>query len=289
MGFESEILADSVAETAPYRLTTFRVKVPAIIQPQMLRHRMFSFSVASTRAIPLQRQIEAVEADPFVPIFWGKSQRGMQAGEELDDDEVLTCRSVWAGGCHWATYSVRCLERVGLHKQTAARLLSPFSWVDMVLTGVWPAFANFFALRCHEAAQPEIRRIAVMMACLYRDRMPRPLEPGQWHLPFVMGTERRVLSGPDQIAVSVARCARVSYNRPGVYQIGDIQPDRRLYNQLLADLHVSPMEHQAQAPREGELVAGREGNLIGWIQYRQTLTPNVHTGFDFATLDRSRA
>lgn len=298
MAFECEILADSVADSVPHRLTTFRVKIPAIIQPQILRHRMFSFSVASTRAIPLKKQIEAVDNDPFIPIHWGKARGGMQADEELGELDRWKCSDWWRMACRDARATTRALDQIGLHKQVTARLLTPFAWVDMVMTGIWPAFANFFALRCHLKAQPEIRRIAAMMARAYRDSIPQKLEPGWWHLPYLTPEElidlRRVRLEdkylyPEllriQLASSVARCGRVSYGRHGQNQFDRVQ-EMDFYKKRRREGDWSVFEHQARVPSEGEDIAIFQGNLWGWIQCRQTLNPNVYTEFDFSILDR---
>jgi hypothetical protein len=47
-----------------------------------MTHRVFSRNAGSSRAIPVKKLIEDVLTDPFIPIFWGSNQKGMQAGEE---------------------------------------------------------------------------------------------------------------------------------------------------------------------------------------------------------------
>lgn len=49
---------------------------------------------------------------------------------------------------------------------------------------------NFFNLRCHPAAQPELRKIAEMMRDARNASTPRP---GKWHLPFSTDDERNVM------------------------------------------------------------------------------------------------
>ena len=58
---------------------------------------------------------------------------------------------------HWL------LEKVGLHKQLTNRLLEPWMWVTVIVSST--QWNNFYALRCHKDAQPEIRRIALLMRC----------------------------------------------------------------------------------------------------------------------------
>jgi Thymidylate synthase complementing protein len=307
MGMEVEILADSACETAPHRLTTFRVRVPVFVHYEILRHRAFSFSVASTRAIPLRKQIQAVIDDPFIPIYWGAAKSGMQPGGDLPEGVQQDCLTWWLGACDEAVGYAKDLDSFGLHKQTAARLLMPFAWMDMVITTCAPGLMNFFRLRCDEKVQAETRRVAVRMALAYRDSTPRQLEPGEWHLPYVTAEELAVLcdarvpggrSEASRLAdvesltrillkYSVARCSRVSFLRHGADK-PDPEKDRKSHDDRVAAGDWSVAEHQCRMPYPGEDIRGLEGNLPGVIQYRQLLSPNVHTDFDFATLDRFR-
>jgi hypothetical protein len=321
MSYEVEILADSICETAPHRLTTILLKgVSVHAHYEILRHRMFSFSVASTRAIPLRKQIRAVKFDTFVPDEWGSEKSGMQAGDQLTGSDLHLAYQRWLRAKDDAVEHVESLERIGLHKQTAARLLMPFARMDMVITGCSPAWMNFFALRCSRAADPSCRKVAVLMADAYRKSTPRVLKPGWWHLPYVTSEEldswRALLDMgcadyiDRLVKFSVARCARVSFLRHGTDN-ADPDEDIKAHDRHLANGHWSTFEHQAQAPPIGHPASRTievpvaasvleqhpdmvrnvfpgshlSGNLPGWIQYRKTLQPNVHTDFDFSTLD----
>jgi hypothetical protein len=220
----------------------------------------------------------------------------MQATEELDDARAKMATKAWLKARDHALNQADSLAALGVHKQVANRLLEPFMWVDVVATAT--DWANFFALRCHDAAQPEMQKLAVMMARAYRDSKPAQLEPGQWHLPYVSAGELATLheleQGNDQataesfretlIKFSVARCARVSY-KPHDSDKPDREADLRLYDQLLADKHMSPFEHQGHAVKWGPHDY-RSGNFVGWFQYRQGIRNQVHTTFDFAALDK---
>src|SRR5580692_7015772 len=84
MGYDAKILADSVSP-AGHRLTTFEVTFPRIVLAEFNTHRMFSRNSASSRAIPVTKMLERVRTDPFVPTYWGKNQKGMQAAEQISD------------------------------------------------------------------------------------------------------------------------------------------------------------------------------------------------------------
>ena len=86
MAFSARILKDSISSSG-VRLTTFEVVMPRIVTAEFNTHRMLSRNSASSRAIPVEKRIAAVEADPFVPEAFGKNKGGMQATEDLDSEE----------------------------------------------------------------------------------------------------------------------------------------------------------------------------------------------------------
>lgn len=265
-GYQCEIIADSV-NPAGVRLTTMRLKYPLIVHGEMTRHRCFSRSVASNRAIPTERIIAMVEQDPFVPIWWGRNQPGMQAEEELGDQEQTHALVGWLGARDAAVEHCRHLAgALQLHKQIANRLMMPFQWVTEVITGT--DWANFFALRCHPAAQPEVRKIAEMMRDAYRSSSPDvDFHEGDWHLPFIWPEEELDLLDVLK-RVSAARCARTSYQTHEGKR-STIAEDLALFARLAGSepVHASPTEHQAEAMMDG----GYYANFRGWRQFRSQI------------------
>lgn len=262
MGYSARILADSLSP-AGCRLTTFEVTFPRIVLAEFNTHRMLSRNSASSRAIPVEKRIAAVEADPFIPESFGRNQRGMQAGEALDGTEAAAAEHSWRVACRMAIGEARVLAGLGVHKQLANRLIEPFCWHTVIVSAT--EWRNFFGLRCHPAAQPEIRRIAEMMRALYDASAPTRLHIGEWHLPLV-SAEERVEVAPHRLPlVSAGRCARVSYLTHDGRR--DLAEDVRLANQLMADGHMSPFEHPAQALA----IPDQIGNFSGFLQLRKQI------------------
>ncbi len=85
MAYDAKILADSINPRGQ-RLTTMVLTYPRCVHAEFMTHRTFSRNSASSRAIPFEKMIARIEADPFVPIEWGKNQPGMQAREAFDPD-----------------------------------------------------------------------------------------------------------------------------------------------------------------------------------------------------------
>jgi thymidylate synthase ThyX len=267
MEFKVNVVLDSIAPSQA-RLTTLEVTMPRFLLAQFNTHRSFSRNAASSRAIPTAKMLERIRENPFVPEEWGSNQRGMQAGPSLTGESAEEARKAWLA-CRDQTIGwVEGLLELGVHKQLANRLLEPFMWVTVIVSAT--EWANFFHLRLHEDAQPELQKVARLMAEALAGSTPQPVEIGGWHLPYIQEEECRELPLEIQQQCSVARCARVSYLTHDGKR--DIQKDQELYERLLGGSgfgHWSPFEHVA-TPRAGDRPDPREGNYRGWLQYRKT-------------------
>lgn len=264
----AKIVKDSMAPSG-IRLTTFVLTYPRFIHAEFMTHRVFSRNASSSRAIPVGKQIAEIYRNPAVPLDFKANKAGMQAGEAFGPLKQFLCRLVWRGACLSALFFAKLMEKLNVHKQYANRIAEPFSHITVVVSATdWD---NFFALRYHPAAQPEICELAKQMWEAYSNGSPRLLSTGKWHLPFVHDDEAKELGEDFAIKASVARCARVSYlNHEG--KKPSLGEDLKLYQRLLGQvpIHASPAEHQARA-ENGPLTYS--GNLRGWTQYRKLL-PN---------------
>lgn len=261
---KAEIIKDSVS-TGGSRITTFVLTYPRFIHSEFMTHRMISRNASSSRAIPVAKFIDAIQNNPAMPSSFSKNCKGMQAQEEIENQ--ADARQIWLDARDAMMIFVRQLTSLGVHKQHANRLLEPFQHITVVATAT--EWSNFFALRCHPDAQPEFQELAKCMWNEYEKNEPQLLQVGEWHLPFVEKSELDRTVNADLIT-SVARCARVSYNTHDGSE-NSFAKDCELYERLVGNspIHASPTEHQAQAledPKE------RSGNLVGWLQYRKTLS-----------------
>jgi thymidylate synthase ThyX len=288
---EVKLIANSKAPSG-VKLTTFVLTYPRFIHAELMTHRVFSRNASSSRAIPVNKQIQMVIDNPAIPLAFTKNKAGMQGGEVLKGEEHEAAVKAWLEARDSAVIHAKVLADLEVHKQYANRVLEPFAHITVVLTST--DFSNWFALRYHEMAQPEICELAKQMWEIYSVSQPRLMLTGEWHLPFVDGAyyhfiEEYLKNGGDQnrftfpggklgilVKMSVARCARVSYlNHEGKQPT--VEEDLKLYDRLLGQLpiHASPAEHQAMAMADKEM---RSGNFRGWLQYRKTLVhENIET------------
>jgi thymidylate synthase ThyX len=295
MTISAKMILDSVSPNR-IRLRTMQLRYPKFIHAELMTHRAFSRNASSSRAIPVNRLIQDVIDDTAMPLKWFSNKTGMQGGEEIvgADREFLVTE--WNDARDYAVRKARRMTAANAHKQHVNRVLDPFSHINVLVTST--DWANWDALRDHDAAQPEIRELAKQIKLASEASTPMLLQPGHWHLPYVTpedwieATEKNGddLIEPHQvktlIKLSVARCARVSY----MTQDGkppQFHQDLQLYDRLIGSepLHASPAEHQAtpdiyEKGTEGPRASWHpdhwanptwHGNFRGWIQFRKTL------------------
>jgi thymidylate synthase ThyX len=214
----------------------------------------------------------------------------MQAYTESDTPHI--CEAYWLDSRDYAVkFAKEFSQRLKLHKQIVNRILEPYSHITMVVTST--EWDNFFHLRDHKAAQPEIKILAKMMHEAYDDASPQFLERGEWHLPFTNSTHR------DYITQSVASCARTSYNKhDGTKATAEENSDlvamlssrpytneaKNIHFDIHEPVHLSPLEHQATPMGNQDTLLNVEGetkldsnnqlwsgNFRQWIQLRQVI------------------
>jgi thymidylate synthase ThyX len=256
------VIADSVSPTGQ-RLTTVEVTLHRFVLAELNTHRAFSRNSASSRAIPVRQQIDAVLTDPALPVEFGANQRGMQAGAPLVGEELAVALSTWMAARDAAVAAVEELVELGVHKQVTNRLLEPFLWQTVIVTAT--DWEDFWSQRCSPLAQPEICAAAEAMRTATAASTPRPVAMGEWHTPYVR-PEEADLEPEQRKRISSARCARVSYLTHDGRR--DLAADEELYARLVEaePPHWSPLEHVATPAPDGA-----PGNLRGWAQLRHVV------------------
>jgi hypothetical protein len=261
--FYARSLADSLSPDG-VRLTTMETNFPRPYLAEVNTHRVFSRNSASSRAIPTEKNIERVRANPYVPEL-RKRVKGMGVGEPLDTAASEQAQMIWRQAAMNACEHAEDLNDLDVDKSRANRLLEPFMWHTAIISST--EWTNFLGLRCPEGdeidydfpAQPEVQQIAILMRMVLRNSEPQQFESEEWiHLPLVMPEELDSLCtvrnvGSDSMIqkaeqewcmVSSRRLARVSFDRHtddepvtvSITKAGD----------LASGGHFSPMEHVAK-------------------------------------------
>lgn len=293
----AQVLADSVSPEGD-RMTTMEIEYPRFILAELNTHRMLSKNSASSRAIPVKAMHEHIRANTAGPVHWGVNQPGMKAKEALDVNDTVEAMMVWEQARDSALdYSMQ-LADLNLHKQITNRITEPWMTMKTVISGT--EWANYFWLRDHPDAQPEIALLANKMHSVYEASSPQLLHPGEWHVPYVFtnrDTSTGVLCYLDgsggTITADAARiissscCAQVSYRKND----NTLEKAQKVFQMLIESepAHASPVEHQATPmnirsmcrfepetwqPGVTHVSANSDlwsGNLRGWIQHRKLI------------------
>jgi hypothetical protein len=257
----AKVIADSENDWS--RIITVEFTIPTCVLQEFNTHKMLASNASSLRAIPFDTLVKQVVKDPFIPQF-RKNQKGMQAGDFVDDIEEA--HGSWMLAMHHAISSARALHEIGCHKQIVNRLLTPWLFSTVVATGEAWVWANFLALRTHAlvaASDYAIERTAEAIRQAIKQSKPARKELGEWHLPYVEFEEFD--TNTNRVIASVARCARISYYRTDKVEF---EKDQELFYRLLGSnpKHASPAEHQAVS-----IGSHPGGKFQGWTQYRHQI------------------
>lgn len=299
---KATIIADSVSAHSGQRITTFELEYHRYIHSELMTHRQFSRNAASSRAIPIDTMLNQVAFNTAMPIHWGANQSGMQSKDEQAD--VDACNEAWCNARDSAIHHAYQLKKLGLHKQIVNRVLEPFQTMKTLVTAT--NFDNFFNLRCHKDAQPEIKMLADKMYQAMQESEPEVLQAGEWHTPYVHHARRKdgslcyfitgeefdiddeiwvkttdYLDEDQAIKISCSCAAQVSYRKNDT----SIEKALAIYDKLVNSepVHASAFEHCA-TPIDIESTSDGithftiddvpcSGNFTNWVQYRQ-LIPN---------------
>lgn len=284
MEISAKIILCSKAPQHDHKITTLLLTYPRFIHAEAKTHRILSAgndrveliqdvslmsdpnlsrNAMSSRAVPVAKMIEQVRTSPAMPIHWGANQPGMQAHTELADADRDMAIYYWEAAAKKAAELAEDMNGLGLHKQVVNRILEPFQWMHTIVTAT--EWENFFSLRLHKDAEPNMRRLAEVMLDAFgqADLVEREL-----HVPFVTQAELAEYGGQTASMISAARCARVSYlNHDG--SAPDVMKDLALAQMLRDSRHASPFEHQATALAD-PIAPSR--NFFGWEQFRESIS-----------------
>lgn len=264
MTISAKVLAASINSYTGTVLYTLELRYPRFIHAEFMTHRVFSRNASSSRAIPISKQINAVESFPVFPSEWGMNKPGMQAGENLSRTAQTEAEGVWDQAVRDAVKHARKLKKLGVHKQLANRILEPFAHISVIVTAT--EWDNFFDLRISPLAQPEIRILAEKIYEAMKTTEPVVAGLGYVHAPYLTDEERKIYEPDILMMISSARCARVSYlNHDGMEP--DVQKDLSRARQLRDDRHASVFEHQAYPTPSRQWVK----NFRDWNQHRAIL------------------
>lgn len=268
----AKVVAHSYVEATGAELATWEATFPRVILAEFNTHRRASTddgwwsassNAASSRAVPVRKMLEEVKADPYIPVFQ-KAQPGMSGKDTMDTEFLRVMLQSWLSSRDYACRSAEAMLDAGSHKTVPNRLLEPFAMTTVVVS--MTDIDNFMGQRNSPQADPSMRELAAVMENALDDSTPRLLDIGEWHLPYLTGSERNDYDLATQRRISASRCAGVSYLNQGRI---DVDKDLERYAKLIkADPpHWSPLEHVA-TPAYTADPRDTLGNFTGFHQLR---------------------
>lgn len=228
-------------------LYTFELEYPRFIHSEFMTHRMFSRNASSSRAVPVERTIQNILNDPWVPSDVYKNCKGMQGKDIVNEEDYNIFCEEWQDAAFKAIGVAHKMIDTGVHKQHINRILEPFTKIKVIVTAT--EWSNFFDLRLSPDADPEIQHLAkaikMAMNAVGNTYIYINAHGGRT-LPYVNFDEMDAIDDLRILTlISAARCARVSYlNHDGSKP--DILKDLTLAKRLIDSGHMTPFEHQCR-------------------------------------------
>lgn len=236
-------------------------------------HNCFSRNASSSRAVPVERTIQNILNDPWVPSDVYKNCKGMQGKDIVNEDDYDIFCEEWQDAAFKAIEVAHKMIDNGFHKQHINRILEPFTKIKVIVTAT--EWSNFFDLRLSPDADPEIQHLAkaIKMAMNAVSNTYTYINAhGGRTLPYVNFDEMDAIDDLRILTlISAARCARVSYlNHDGSKP--DILKDLTLAKRLIDSGHMTPFEHQCQYSFD----AGFQYNLRNFQSARYMLDHGIN-------------
>src|SRR5215469_16541282 len=120
----AQIVCDSITPHGPTtRLTSMYVVFPKMVLAERNRHRGFSLSDRSSRAVPPEKLIAEVKADPAMPAKFRIRVKGMSGGGELVGTELDNAIRSWKYSARCAAHHAEILNGLNLAKEIVNRPL----------------------------------------------------------------------------------------------------------------------------------------------------------------------
>ena len=291
--FKVKVLTDSLSPCG-VRLVSVAYQAPRPVLAELNTHRALSRNAESSRARPFNKVLANVSLAPYYPDdlpdgeLLGESS-GMQATAPLAQAAKARGQARYRHAATEAVAAAREVAAEGFHKQDVNRLLEPFGWTRGVISAT--EWANFFALRCDQRAYPPFRFLARCLYVAIANSVPKALNWGEWHLPFITPDDRGEAQQRGELLReqplpagfrswaevllsrwSAARCARVSYYHFG-RAVVDYDKDNETYGKLAGSvpMHASPLEHPARCGVSTGALTGTSNFRGPWVQMRKML------------------
>lgn len=272
---KAKVICDSIS-TNGIRITTVEVEYPRFIHSELMTHRMLSKNCSSSRAIPIDTMTKQILDNMAIPELFGSNKSGMQAGDEITNPNLATKFWKTCGRC--AVDDSKTLSKdLDIHKQISNRITEPFQMMKVLITAT--EWDNFFNLRIHKDAQPEILLLAYKIYMAMQESKPLEIQSGEWHLPYLnrdfdsSGDIHYYLSSGEEVDLETAKKISASCSAQTSYRKNDESVDKaiKIFDMLInAEVkHSSPFEHLATPRKAFQYIESSDYETIGHINFHK--------------------
>jgi hypothetical protein len=179
LAYKAAIVADSISESG-IRITTFVVTFWRAMLSEFNTHRVFSRNSASSRAIPVFKQLRDIMLDPFIPREFGVNKPGMQAGAPLTGTLHQKAIAIWLKARDNAVLS-------------ALQMITTPEFIETELAAWIAKGKDFTSFVLNIADRLEAKDPTIVerddFLGVHKGLANRLLEPFMWHTVIVTATE----------------------------------------------------------------------------------------------------
>ena len=136
------------------------------VSHEIVRHRLFSFAQESSRFCSYNKDKFGNEITVIEPIFYRATE------EHFKDAALIDRYEEWAEACQEAEKSYFRLLKMGASAQEARNVLPNSTKTEIVVTGNYREWRNFFKLRVDKAAHPQMREVTRPLLAELQRRIP---------------------------------------------------------------------------------------------------------------------
>jgi hypothetical protein len=245
------------------RVATYLLTIPHFLYGHFANFRDLSVNLPIDLCNPKTADevvFNMVLANKYEPRFFGS---------EGDTNNL----KLWDEARTKACDSAHAMFEAGAMYQQWVQLLYPFMMVNCVCTAT--DYGNLFNCEFYSDTPSEMIPIVAEMRELYEDNAGQSMlkNKGEWHVPFVDADEQSLFAIDTQRQLSVARCARGTDLWQGKK---NIERDLMEFNAIMRPRipNLAYLEHTCTSARSPQ---GGMGNLVGWLQMRNTMEVRSHS------------
>lgn len=145
---KSNVIAHSINQKGDELISIQCVCDSSTANKIVLEHKDLSVTFTDINKVEFQDLVKQVQNNPFIPIAWQKDNKATQESEYMQTKEgIYVCETGWLEARNSAIKHATWINSCNLTKELCNKLLEPFMWTTMLITGSREGWDNFFYLR----------------------------------------------------------------------------------------------------------------------------------------------